>query len=332
MFIKMEQGIKSTPLFEIDGASVGGGENSNATPAESTVSNDQGNQAQSNQSQSQSNSESFAKYSKIDLNTVPEPLRPILQEKISNIDKTFTQTMQEIAPLRKLAEETGMSVDQIREQLNYVASINKDPKSAVKGYLSQDQAVLLELLKENPMQAAQLFGQVFNGQQPQQTSPYGDVADYDEFGGRVEKRAAESTLNQVKQQYDPRLTAVEKFVKQQYENGVKAQLNPKIPEALRDKVWGEVSKIGIPMTIVESQPWVIDGLIIQASGGKEEYDKLIKTQTQTKRVEQVIDNHNNTVNHIPNGGVAAIQTNANMSWNERKKLAARQVAGMNSTS
>jgi hypothetical protein len=155
------------------------------------------------------------------------------------------------------------------------------------------------------------MGQVFNNQQPQ-ASPYENITTYDEFGNVVVKQSTDAAVKQVTQQYDPRLTAVENFIKQQHESQVKTQLNPKIPEAVRESVWNEVKKIGIPMATIEAQPWLIDGLVVQLSGGREKYEESIRTaaaaETAKKVTDKVIQN-NNVASLTPGGGVSVSEIN-----------------------
>ena len=237
-----------------------------------------------------------------------------------------TVTWDEHQAAIKGMNEAQRKAAELEKRAAYADQIDSDPITAVKQFLSQNPDALTALLRENPMQTAQIMGQVFNNQQPQ-ASPYENITTYDEFGNAIIPEAVKA----VDQKYNPRLTAVENFIQRQYEDGIKARENGRIPEAIRDTVWNAVKQIGIPMQTIEAQPWLIDGLIIQASGGREKYEEQIYAQRQTKKVNQVIDNHNSTVNLIPNGSVAAVQTNTNMSWNDRKKLAARQVAALNQT-
>jgi membrane-associated HD superfamily phosphohydrolase len=213
-----------------------------------------------------------------------------------------------------VAKEYGFnSAAEAKQAFETYRAVN-DPNQAgimVKNYLAQNPDALTTLLRENPMQAAQIMGQVFNNQQPQ-ASPYENITTYDEFGNVVVKQSTDAAVKQVTQQYDPRLTAVENFIKQQHESQVKTQLNPKIPEAVRESVWNEVKKIGIPMATIEAQPWLIDGLVVQLSGGREKYEESIRTaaaaETAKKVTDKVIQN-NNVASLTPGGGVSVSEIN-----------------------
>lgn len=205
-----------------------------------------------------------------------------------------------------VAKEHGFNTaEDAKAAFQAYQAMQTQPTQLIENYFSKNPAALQEILRKN-------FGQVFGGQEPQPASPYGDVADYDEFGNRVEKRSSEATLKQVAQQYDPRLSRVENFINQQYENGIKTKENARIPQEVQETVWSKVKEIGIPFTTIESQPWLIDGLVVNAMGGREKYEESIRTATATQtaqKLTQKVTQNNNVAPLTPGGGVIVSEAN-----------------------
>ncbi len=233
---------------------------------------------------------------------------------------------QEAAGWRNVAKEYGFdSAEQAKQAFQVYKAVN-DPNQAgamVKNYLAQNPDVLVGMLRENPMQAAQIMGQVFNGQQVQ-TSPYENVTTYDELGNIVVNQSTQEALKKVQQQYDPRLSAIENYVKQQYEAGIKARENSRIPENIRDAVWEQVNKVGIPFNVIDAQPWIIDGLIVNAMGGREKYEESIRASSAQKFTDKVIQNNANTATLTPGSGVFVKETQPLIMNQEQRRKAALQ--------
>jgi hypothetical protein len=172
---------------------------------------------------------------------------------------------------------------------------------------------IVEILKSNPMQAAQIYGQIFNNQQPQ-ASPYENITTYDEFGNAIIPEAVKA----VDQKYNPRLTAVENFIQRQYESGIQTRENARISEFASkypnagitpEAVWGKVREIGIPLSTIDQQPWVVDGIITQIMGGLgksiENLAGPIGEQKVKNYQQQVLSNATSTAQVTPTGGTVA---------------------------
>jgi hypothetical protein len=70
-------------------------------------------------------SESFTN---IDINSLPEELRPIAEAKLKEFQADYTRKTQEIAPVRQLMQETGLSAEEARQALDFVQGLN-DPSN-----------------------------------------------------------------------------------------------------------------------------------------------------------------------------------------------------------
>lgn len=67
----------------------------------------------------------FAQYMGLDLTSIPEHERPVMVERLKQIDAKFTPAMQEVAELRKVAEQYGMTPAQMA---NLVQAIQSRPE------------------------------------------------------------------------------------------------------------------------------------------------------------------------------------------------------------
>lgn len=70
-------------------------------------------------------SESFTT---LDLNSVPEELRPLVEAKFKEFNADYTRKTQEIAPVRQIMQDTGLSAEEARQALEFVQSLN-DPEA-----------------------------------------------------------------------------------------------------------------------------------------------------------------------------------------------------------
>jgi hypothetical protein len=70
--------------------------------------------------------QSSESFTTLDLNSVPEELRPIIEEKFNQFNADYTRKTQEIAPIRQIMQDTGLSADDARQALEFVHSLN-DP-------------------------------------------------------------------------------------------------------------------------------------------------------------------------------------------------------------
>jgi hypothetical protein len=192
----------------------------------------------------------------------------------------------------------GRAIDQVLERAAYADAIDSDVPGAIRIALQKDRAL-----------AFQLYGELFGDQQQQQkqTSPYGDVSDYDEFGNRVESR----TVEKVDQKYDPRLSKLENWVQQQYELGIKTKTNAMIPQEMQNAFWDQVAKFGIPIKTIEEYPLVVDGLIVQLSGGLTKYEESIRTAAQVQTAQNLTNKvkaNANVATLTPGGGPPAVES------------------------
>lgn len=212
------------------------------------------------------------------------------------------------AEWEKTAQEFGFkTTEEAKAAFQAYQAMQTQPDVLIKNYFAQNPESLTTLLRDNPLQAAQIMGQVFNNQQ-QQSDPYENVSTYQELAQVLKQQL----IGELKNEINPVIKPIQSFQAKQYESGIKAQLNPKIPEAVRESLWNEVAKIGIPMSTIEAQPWLIDGLIIQMSGGREKYEESIRNaaaattaQNLTKKVEQ----NNNVASLTPGSGVSVSEIN-----------------------
>lgn len=67
-------------------------------------------------------------FTNIDINSLPEELRPIAEAKIKEFQADYTRKTQEIAPIRQIMQDTGMSADEARQALDFVQGLN-DPQN-----------------------------------------------------------------------------------------------------------------------------------------------------------------------------------------------------------
>lgn len=295
----------------------GGGTAGDVTPNQSIDTNGQANVQPNVSSQTSSNQSQGETFTNLDPTKLPPEVQPFYKNMLAD----YTRKTMEVAPLRKLAEETGMTVDQIREQLNYATSITKDPKAAVKEYLAQDQAALLELLRENPMQAAQIMGQVFNNGQAPNANPYAKYADYDNIPDLLKAYDADN-MSKFEKLLESRLGPVVQPIQQQFqaqrETAIKSQANGRIDEFIKaypqagitqEAVWETVKKIGVPLSTIETQPWLIDSLMIESIGGQNEFAKRISNQSVQQYQKQVQSNATSTAQLTPTGGIPAVMGN-----------------------
>ncbi len=210
--------------------------------------------------------------------------------------KGMNEAQRERAEWANIAKEYGFNSPEEAKQ----AFVSHQEYQAL---LNNPFPAILETLKNNPMQAAQIFGQVFNNQQPQ-TDPYAKYAEYDNMPDLV-KTIQSDILGQVEKIVQP----IQQNFQSQYEAGVKNRENARIPEASREAVWNEVKRIGIPMATIDAQPWIIDGLIIQLSGGREKYEESIRTAATAATVQKVTDKitqNNNVATVSPSGSQVGI--------------------------
>lgn len=230
-----------------------------------------------------------------------------------------------------IAKEYGFnSAAEAKRAFETYKAVN-DPAQAgvmVKNYLTQNPDALTGLLRENPMQAAQLFGQVFNNQQPA-ADPFEGVSTYSELAQVLKQQL----IGELKNEIMPVIQPIQQTQQTQHEAQVKAQLNPKIPEAVREQVWSEVKRIGIPMTTIESQPWLIDGLVVQLSGGREKYEESIRSAATTQVVQKVnekVIQNNNVASLTPGGGVPVTEARVPITdQNKRLEAALAKIRTMN---
>lgn len=71
-------------------------------------------------------SESFTN---IDINSLPEELRPVVEAKFKEFQADYTRKTQEIAPIRQVMSEFGLDADAAREALEFVHTIQSDPEA-----------------------------------------------------------------------------------------------------------------------------------------------------------------------------------------------------------
>jgi uncharacterized protein YukE len=70
-------------------------------------------------------SSQFAQYMGLDLSSIPEHERPVMVERLKQIDAKFTPAMQEVAELRKVSEQYGMTPTQMA---NVVQALQANPE------------------------------------------------------------------------------------------------------------------------------------------------------------------------------------------------------------
>lgn len=66
-------------------------------------------------------SESFTT---IDINSLPEEIRPLAEQSLKNLQADYTRKTQEIAPVRQIMSETGMSADEARQALEFFQGLD----------------------------------------------------------------------------------------------------------------------------------------------------------------------------------------------------------------
>lgn len=73
----------------------------------------------------------FAQYMGKDLSSYPEEMRPIIIERLKEMDSAFTPAMQKFKPWSTLAEE-GITPEQVRQAMAVQRLITEDPKAAMR--------------------------------------------------------------------------------------------------------------------------------------------------------------------------------------------------------
>jgi hypothetical protein len=179
------------------------------------------------------------------------------------------------------------------------------------------------------MQAAALFGQVFNGGQPtQQQDPFDGVTTYQELANILMKQV-EGVIDK---KISPAIQPIQQTLQSQKEAEIKARENTRIPKECQEAVWNKVKEVGLPFNLIETQPWLIDGLIVQAMGGREKYEESIKTSATAAAAQNVTGKivQNNSVAPLTPGGGVAVSTAKQpiTNPNERLKAAMQMIETM----
>lgn len=68
-------------------------------------------------------------FTNIDINSFPEELRPQLEEARKNFQADYTRKTQEIAPIRQLMEQSGLSLEEAQQAIEFVKGLS-DPTNA----------------------------------------------------------------------------------------------------------------------------------------------------------------------------------------------------------
>ena len=217
------------------------------------------------------------------------------------------------AEWEKTAKEYGFnSVEDAKQAFQTYKVLNENPIALAKEYFSQRPDDLAALLRENPMQAAQLFGQVFDNGQVPNTDPYAKYGDIDNIPDLVKAIEADTAIKfekMIENKLGPVVQPIQQQFQTQYEERIKTRENARIPEGVQQAVWDKVREIGVPFNLIEKQPWLIDGLIIEASGGLDKYGENLKNSGITNYKQQVQSNAQSTAQLTPVGGIPAVDGN-----------------------
>jgi hypothetical protein len=216
---------------------------------------------------------------------------------------------QEVAAWRKAGFNSPEEAAQVLQKYQEYQETWQNPYPAI-----------IDLLKQNPMQAAQLFGQVFNGQQVQ-SDPYEKYSQYETMPELV-KAIQTDMMGQVEKLIDTKVNPVVQPIQQtlqaQKEATIKAQANSQIdsfiqtyPQAgvTQQAVWDLAKSKGIPMTTLESNPSLVDWLMMESIGGRDEFIKRISNQSVQQYQKQVQSNAQSTAQLTPTGGIPVIPGN-----------------------
>jgi hypothetical protein len=218
------------------------------------------------------------------------------------------------AAWEKTAAEYGFnSVEEAKRAFEVYKAVN-DPNQAgalVKNYLTQNPDVLTALLRENPMQAAQIMGQVFNGQQTQ-ADPFENVSTW----GEAFEVFKQMLLPEIDKKYGSAIQPIQQTLQAQENEKIKSGVDSKIqgfieknPDSgvTQEAVWNKIKEIGIPMQTLKMQPWLIQGLIMETMGGEDKYAEYIakkaSSATAQNLTQKVLDN-NSVAPLTPGGGVS----------------------------
>lgn len=245
-----------------------------------------------------------------------------LEQQLQAAIKGMNEAQRERAAWLNVAKEYGFnSAEEAKQAFEIYKMINQDPLPLAKQYFSQNPDALATLLRENPMQAAQLFGQVFNGGQAPNSDPYAKYEGIDNIPELV-KAIQTDTINQVKemlkQELGQTVRPIQQTLQAQKEAEIRSKANNRIDEFIKtypqagitkEKVWETVQKIGVPLTTIEAQPWLIDGIMMESIGGRDEFIKRISTQSVQQYQQQVQSNATSTAQLTPSGGIPAVEGN-----------------------
>jgi hypothetical protein len=244
--------------------------------------------------------------------------------------KGMNEAQQDRASWVNVAKEYGFnSADEAKAAFQFYKAANDDPQALLKGYFGQNPDALATILNENKMQAAALFGQVFNGGQPtQQQDPFDGVTTYQELANILMKQV-EGVIDK---KISPAIQPIQQTLQSQKEAEIKARENTRIPKECQEAVWNKVKEVGLPFNLIETQPWLIDGLIVQAMGGREKYEESIKTSATAAAAQNVTGKivQNNSVAPLTPGGGVAVSTAKQpiTNPNERLKAAMQMIETM----
>jgi hypothetical protein len=254
-----------------------------------------------------------------------------VEQQLQAAIKGMNEAQRKAAELEKVLN--GVAPEQVAQALQFVQQVQENPQGMIINYIRQNPQAMSEIVKEfGPMQAAQMFNQAFGGQQSQ-ADPYAKYEGIDNMPDLV--RAIEADLlakidGRIEGKINPVVQPLQQNYQAQYEAGIKTRENARIPENLRDTVWNKVKEIGIPFTQIEKYPWLIDGLIIEAAGGREKYEESIRAAATTTTVKKITDKviqNNNVAQLTPAGGVNAVQNNGPITDPDaRHKEALRRLA------
>jgi hypothetical protein len=331
MIKNLEQGFKFNRQFFApdDGANIGA--ESISTPALEPSVSDLG------QAATQPNGEqpaSFAQYAKVDINSIPEQLRPILQEKISNIDKTFTQTMQEIAPVRKLMEQSGMTADQISQAIEITKYISENPGDAfveLAERVGVNQAFNQLVQKVGYLAAMQMMTQGM-GQVNQQPEP--DPFAEDDYAQKLIQVAKAEAIKEYEQKYGTKIQTLEQAEQARKNEALETRIDTNIKKALEGFEETGITHEQVKRILIEKRytPENAEKAVIDAMGGLGNYNTYLTNKAIASYIAKAKEQNQNVSTTVTNG-VPVSQTidPSKLSWDQLRQVIAQNLSQQRQT-
>lgn len=216
------------------------------------------------------------------------------------------------AEWEKVAQEGGFKTpEEARAAFQAYQAMQTQPDVLIKNYFAQKPESLTALLRENPMQAAQLFGQVFNGQNPA-ADPYAKYAEYDSMPELV-KAIESDTLSKVEKLLESKLNPVVQPIQQRFQQqeieAAKAKVNDQINAFIKKHPDSGVTpeKVWDVMIQNKYRPELTGQAIIEVMGGLDKYEEHIQSKaaaTAAKNLTKKVEQNNNVASLTPGSGVS----------------------------